>query len=88
MAETLGTLTDKLSIVNLKLWHMEDAARDDSISLEQLGSVKKKIDILNMMRNDLIGEIDSWLHGVISGDTNFTPYQAMKNYGGNSNNAD
>jgi hypothetical protein len=35
MAETLGTLADKLTTVKLKLWHTEDAERIASLELQE-----------------------------------------------------
>ncbi len=35
MAETLGTLSDKLTIVKLKQWHTEDGARLASLARQQ-----------------------------------------------------
>ena len=35
MAETLGTLSDKLTIVKLKQWHTEDGARLESLSRQE-----------------------------------------------------
>lgn len=35
MAETLGTLADKLTTVKLKLWHTEDAERIASLKLQE-----------------------------------------------------
>ena len=56
MAETVGSLIDKMSIVGLKLWHEEDKARvpDD----HQVAAAKRAVDKLNQQRNDLIERID------------------------------
>ena len=35
MAETLGTLADKLTTVQLKLWHTDDAERTRSLEIQQ-----------------------------------------------------
>jgi hypothetical protein len=35
MAETLGTLSDKLTIVKLKQWHTEDSGRLESLSRQE-----------------------------------------------------
>ena len=35
MAETLGTLADKLTTVKLKLWHTDDADRTRSLQAQQ-----------------------------------------------------
>ena len=34
MAETLGSLVDKLSIKNLRIWHLEEVLEKDSDSEE------------------------------------------------------
>lgn len=80
MAETLGTLTDKLTIVNLKIWHMEDEARRKDVDDSHIANAKRKIDVLNQQRNDLMGEIDGWLRGVLDGNVPFKPYDAVKMY--------
>ncbi len=43
MAETLGTLSDKLTIVKLKQWHTEDSERLDSLSRQE-GQLQEEID--------------------------------------------
>lgn len=43
MAETLGSLCDKLTIVKLKQWHSEDAARLSSL-VDQEAQLKNEID--------------------------------------------
>ena len=43
MAETLGSLCDKLTIVRLKQWHSSDRDRLESLA-HQLGSLKAEID--------------------------------------------
>ena len=32
MSETLGSLIDKLTIANLRLWHLEEVKHDDETS--------------------------------------------------------
>lgn len=43
MADTLGSLCDKLTIVKLKQWHSEDSAKLESLA-EQECKLKKEID--------------------------------------------
>lgn len=59
MAETLGSLVDKLSICNIKLFHVQDivhkAARtNEGIDAETVA----KLHALNSQRNKLMVEID------------------------------
>jgi hypothetical protein len=53
MAETLGTLADKLTTVKLKLWHTEDAERTQSLKAQE---------------QQLQEEINEFLGAAISGD--------------------
>ena len=52
MAETLGSLCDKLTIVKLKEWHTEDPERRASLETQE---------------RQLREEIDDFVHGVAGG---------------------
>src|ERR1051326_5916200 len=54
MAETLGSLCDKLATVKLKLWHSEDPARLQSLSRQEK-QLQQEID--EFMSAALAGEI-------------------------------
>lgn len=58
---TLGTLVDSLCQKNMQLWHLEDEARRPDVSDAYIGKIKRKIDIANLSRNDLIDRIDELL---------------------------
>ena len=53
MAETLGSLCDKLTVVKLKQFHADDSQRLESLALQE---------------KQLSGEIDSYIVGAISGE--------------------
>jgi hypothetical protein len=53
MAETLGTLVDKLTTVRLKLWHTEDPERTRSLTAQE---------------KQLQDEINEFISGAIAGD--------------------
>jgi hypothetical protein len=53
MAETLGTLADKLATVKLKLWHTDDAERTQSLKAQE---------------KQLQDEINEFLSAAISGE--------------------
>ncbi len=43
---------------NFRLWHAEDVARSKAAGDEEIARVKRKIDVLNQQRNDLIEQLD------------------------------
>lgn len=58
---TLGPLVDSLCQKNMQLWDLEDEARRSDVSDVYIGKIKRKIDIANLSRNDLIDRIDELL---------------------------
>jgi hypothetical protein len=58
MQKTLGELVDALSIVNLKLWHLEDRARDKTLPDADRLQASDVVRELNAERNQLIEAID------------------------------
>lgn len=56
--ETLGSAIDKLVVVNLKIFQLEDIKRVDGADDKTIADATRKTNKLNKHRNDLIGEID------------------------------
>lgn len=56
--ETLGSLIDKLTIVNIRIWMAEDIKRDGTACDKRIADATKLVNIANQQRNDLIQEID------------------------------
>lgn len=66
MAETLGSLVDKLTIVNLKLWFVQDQVHKCAASGADLPAEKaQQLTALNLQRNGLMSEIDALLRDAI-----------------------
>jgi len=79
---TIGNLIDQLSIVNLKIWMLEDVKRDSKKD-KVIADATRKTNILNPQRNDLIAQIDQKLnHMVETGELQKLYGQGeTKNYG-------
>ena len=60
MAETLGSLIDKLAIANIRLWHLEDQRRDKSLSDAGRLAAADAVSVVNRQWNDLIDEVDNF----------------------------
>ena len=67
MAETLGSLIDKLTIANIRLWHLEDVRRDRSLPGKDRLAAADAISEVNAQRNDLMDEIDEFLYKAAHG---------------------
>ena len=48
---------------NFDLWHIEDEARTPGTNDSDLASVKRRIDVTNQLRNDLVEDLDRMLLG-------------------------
>jgi len=80
--ETFGSLIDKLSIVNIKLYHQEDVAQEEGADDGQVANAKRKISVLNRQRNALIEEIDVLFEEVIEGKRPVPKaFRQLKDYG-------
>jgi len=68
MAETLGSLIDKLSIKNLRYWHLDEdsQARDASDPQEQ--ELIDKMDLVDRQRKELLEEIGVFLNSALAGE--------------------
>ncbi len=60
-ADSLMALAMAQHRANFDLWHEEDEARDPSATDSQIAEVKRSIDRLNQLRNDLVEKIDTLL---------------------------
>lgn len=63
--ETVGTLTDKISIVNIKIWHLEDKRNDKTLPDEDRLKAADELTIQNRLRRKLCREIDEVMKNII-----------------------
>ena len=68
MAETLGSLIDKLSIKSLRYWHLEESIQNEDISDTKTKELKAKLDLVDSQRQELRDEINSFLVAALAGD--------------------
>lgn len=68
MAETLGSLVDKLSIKNLRIWHLDEALEDAETPALKREELQTKRDLADRQRQELAKEIDSFLGAALRGE--------------------
>jgi hypothetical protein len=80
MAETVGWLADKLSIVELKIYHMREQAQRPDGSADFRARCAEKLAVLETQRDDLAGELTELLAAIATG--RFVPkvYRQFKMY--------
>ena len=67
MAETLGSLIDKLSIKNLRYWHLDEDAQDKDASDPHKEELTAKMKLVDRQRKELLEEIDGFLEAAFAG---------------------
>lgn len=67
MEVTIGNMYDQLSIVNIKIFMLEDQKRDNSANDKMVADATRRTNELNVQRNFLISEIDLALNKIASG---------------------
>ena len=60
-ASDFPSLVSRQHYVNFELWHQEDMARDPDAPDTKIAAVKRAIDVLNQLRNDMIEQMDQYL---------------------------
>lgn len=77
---TIGQLCDKLSIVNIKIFMLEDIKRDPNATDGEIAAATKRTNSLNSERNEIIDQIDILCNELANG-TKQKLFGANKMYG-------
>ena len=80
VAETVGWLADKLSIVELKIYHMQEQADRKDAAPEFRERCEGRLEVLRMQRDDLAGELTQLLSDVTAGRVVPKVYRQFKMY--------
>lgn len=80
MAETIGSLVDKISIICLKIFHMHEQLKRKDVTLLHKRNVREKIKILEIQKKDLEEEFSNLFYDVINGKTKLKIYRQFKMY--------
>ena len=80
MAETIGSLIDKISIINLKISHMREQTKRRDSAPRHLKNCSSKLKILDIQRKDLAEEMDRLFADVMNGRQKMKIYSQFKMY--------
>ena len=79
-SESPAWALDRLSILALKIYHMDEEANRSDASQEHRIKCRSKLDVLLEQRIDLSGAIDQLLKDIENGDKFMKVYKQMKMY--------
>ena len=79
-SESPAWALDRLSILVLKIYHMDEEYRREGAGEDHKNSCKIKLDILLEQRKDLAEAIDALLYDIANGDKKMKVYKQMKMY--------
>lgn len=80
MAETVGSLADKISIMELKIYHMREQAEREDAAPEFRAQCADRVAVLRMQRDDLAEELTTLLGDLASGRVVPKVYRQFKMY--------
>lgn len=80
MAETVGWLADKISIMELKIYHMREQTEREDATPEFRERCVEKLGVLQLQRDDLAAELGALLRDLASGRVVPKVYRQFKMY--------
>ena len=80
MAETVGWLADKLSIVELKIYHMREQAERADATPDFRARCEDRLAVLRTQRDDLAAELTQLLRDIAAGRMVPKVYRQFKMY--------
>ena len=79
-SETIGWLLDRISILQLKVYHMTEQTHRNDAAPEHIARCQAKLDILLEQEQDMIQCYDELLAEIQAGTRRFKVYRQMKMY--------
>jgi len=80
MAETIGSLTDKITIVELKRYYMTRQTEREDVAEQHRQGCQHKLHILTEQRDDLVEEINLLFQEIMAGRKTLKVYRQYKMY--------
>ncbi len=80
MAETVGWLCDKISIAELKIYHMREQAGRPDAEAAFRERCEHRVAVLEAQRDDLAGELSALVRDILAGKVTPKVYAQFKMY--------
>ena len=80
MAETIGWLVDKITIIELKIYHMREQAQRDDVAPEFRQRCEQRLGVMHEQRDDLAAELTTLVTDMAAGRVVPKVYRQFKMY--------
>jgi hypothetical protein len=80
VAETVGSLVDKITIIELKIFHMREQAERSDVSEEFRERCGQRLDVMREQRDDLAAEVERLVSDMAAGRVVPKVYRQFKMY--------
>ena len=80
MAETLGSITDKISIIELKIFHMREQVARDDVTPDFRERCEARLTVMAEQRDDLASEFTQLAQDMAAGRVAPKVYRQFKMY--------
>ena len=80
MAETVGSLVDKITIIELKIYHMREQAEREDATEEFRARCNQRLEVMREQRDDLANEVAKLVADMASGRVVPKIYRQFKMY--------
>lgn len=80
MAETVGSLIDKITISNLKIFHMKKQIKRKNVDKRHIVDCRQRLKILTLQKNDLADELYELIKNIFKGNIKPKLYRQYKMY--------
>ena len=80
MAETVGSLVDKISILELKIFHMGEQLSRTDAAPGHIDNCKQKVAVMKIQLTDLLQELDELMEDLSNGKKKLKIYRQFKMY--------
>ncbi|MDI6736575.1 MAG: DUF4254 domain-containing protein [bacterium] len=79
-SETPGSIIDRMSIISLKIYHMEEETKRKDVALEHIKSCQAKLEILKEQSEDLKDCLGVLIDEIFTGKKQLKVYRQFKMY--------
>ena len=80
MAETIGSLADKISIIQLKIFHMREQLQRADATTEHKAACSARLEVMGVQIKDLEEEMTKLVSDVAAGRVKLKIYRQFKMY--------